>query len=97
MFHQWLDSRGLLSEKHRIRKMDIPDLRLETTRDHGTNIDQIDYIEEPITYQKFFTEYLLRNKPCVLGSWATDSWRNRAEWVKNNEPNLDYLVEKFGK
>ena len=77
--------------------MDIPDLRLETNQDHGTNIDQIDYIEEPITYQNFFTEYLLRNKPCVLGSWATDSWKSRAEWVKNNEPNLDYLVEKFGK
>ena len=78
--------------------MDIPDSRLETNQDHGTNnIDQIDYIEKPITYQDFFTEYLLRNKPCVLGSWATNNWKSRAEWVKNNELNLDYLVEKFGR
>ena len=77
--------------------MDTPDLRFEINQDPGADINQIDYIEKPITYQEFFTEYLLGNKPCVLGSWATNNWRSRAEWVKNNEPILDYLVEKCGK
>ena len=77
--------------------MDIPDLRLEINQASRADTNQIDYIEKPITYQEFFTEYLLRNKPCVFGSWATNNWRSRAEWVKNSEPNLEYLVEEFGK
>ena len=66
--------------KDRLCIMDTPDLRFEINQDPGADINQIDYIEKPITYQEFFTEYLLGNKPCVFGSWATNNWRSRAEW-----------------
>jgi hypothetical protein len=44
----------------------------------------------------FFGKYLLRNKPCLFDNSMTSEWRSRREWVKERQPNLEYLKPRFG-
>ena len=37
-----------------------------------------------LTLCQFFTEYLVQNRPCLLGSWATESWACKSDW-KNGQ------------
>ena len=68
-------------------------LREET---HQT-VRDIDYVEDPITYAEFFRKYLLPNRACILGPWATAAWRSRLEWAANNDINFDQLKQEFGR
>ena len=58
---------------------------------------EIDYIQSPISYEEFFLKYLIPNKPCLFGPWATADWRSVKEWVTSEgKPDLEFLSEKFG-
>eukprot|EP00118_Oscarella_pearsei_P016133 m.151223 g.151223 ORF g.151223 m.151223 type:complete len:407 (+) comp38580_c0_seq2:25-1245(+) len=46
--------------------------------------------------EEFFARFLLRNKPCVIGSEITETWKARKRWVKDGKPNLQYLIDNFG-
>lgn len=60
-------------------------------------IESIDYLSEPVSYDEFFHQYLLPNKLCVLGTWATEGWRSRKDWVNpDGTPNLHFLKKEFG-
>lgn len=49
------------------------------------------------TYQEFVEQCLLKNKPCLLGDWATRSWGAREKWIKQDgSPNFTYLCENYG-
>ena len=62
------------------------------------NVTDIDCIEEPVSYEYFFSKYLLPNRACILGDWATASWRSRNDWVKQDgSPDLDFFKTSFGK
>ena len=61
------------------------------------DITGIDYIKEPVSYESFFLQYLLPNRPCILGPWSTENWLSRKEWVTNeNKPNWQLMKGKFG-
>lgn len=61
------------------------------------SIAEIDHIDQPISYQEFFEKYMLPNRACVLGSWATADWRSRRDWVTTEgRPCLDFLKSQFG-
>lgn len=59
-------------------------------------------VDSPISYDDFFAQTLLQNKPCLLKSWATKSWRSVHEWtiksnLKPDVPNFQVLQKNFGK
>ena len=72
---------------------------LEVVPDSWTydSVDKIDHIDAPITYQEFFAKYLLHNRPCVLGMWATSHWKSTQKWsCDDGTPDWDYLLQNFG-
>ena len=72
---------------------DLDSLRQETYK----QVTSIDFLSEPVSYVEFFEKYLLCNRACILGRWATEGWRSRTEWVtQDGSPNLDFLLEHFG-
>lgn len=53
--------------------------------------------EQNVTYEKFFLEYMLKNKPCLLVQEVTSNWKSRAEWVTfDGKPDFMYLSKNFG-
>ncbi|XP_072751632.1 2-oxoglutarate and iron-dependent oxygenase JMJD4 [Anoplolepis gracilipes] len=59
--------------------------------------DTIERIEEStVTYNDFFSKYLIPNKPCVINFQATENWPCRRDWVLNGEPNFQVLRTLFG-
>ena len=41
-----------------------------------------------ISYDEFFSDYMLRNVPCVLDLRHTEHWPSRQEWVKQENGEL---------
>ncbi|KAL7294061.1 hypothetical protein TKK_0012099 [Trichogramma kaykai] len=50
----------------------------------------------PKSYNEFFENFLLPNKPCVFDAQITTNWPSRNDWKNNDEPNFDYLKLQFG-
>ena len=51
----------------------------------------IPYIEAPISYSQFFHLFLLPNRPCVLGGWATKHWACSEDWkVHHLKSSISY-------
>jgi len=64
-----------------------------------TSVEQFEFIRThgTLTYDDFFHDFLLPNKPCVLSPVVTENWRSRREWVKENKtPDVEYLRKHFG-
>ena len=49
-----------------------------------------------ISYNEFFTKFLVPNRPCVFSSEITRSWRCRREWEGESAPNFKNIDELFG-
>ena len=50
------------------------------------------FIEEPISYQDFYCQFLEKNIPCLLDSFVTQSWRVSKEWLTSEGGiNFDHL------
>ena len=65
-----------------IQKPELLSEKLRVTADISNNRNlQIDNISSKISYLNFFSNYLVPNRPCVFGSWLTDNWKCRKEWV----------------
>ncbi|EFN85605.1 JmjC domain-containing protein 4 [Harpegnathos saltator] len=56
----------------------------------------IERIDSTVTYNDFFSEYLIRNRPCIISSQATENWPCRREWVLEDAPNFEMLRTSFG-
>jgi hypothetical protein len=63
----------------------------------GADYQAVPYLEDPISYQEFFTDFLARNRPCLLGAWATESWPVRKELGGEEGPRVDALAELAGR
>ncbi|XP_020279195.1 jmjC domain-containing protein 4 [Pseudomyrmex gracilis] len=61
----------------------------------GRVIVTIDRIDLRVTYNDFFSEYMIRNKPCVINLEATENWPCRREWVLDGAPNFEALRSLF--
>ncbi|XP_023324898.1 jmjC domain-containing protein 4 isoform X2 [Eurytemora carolleeae] len=45
-------------------------------------------------YQEFFTKFLKSNKPCIIRNYLEHfSWNACKDWVKEEEPCLDFFLE----
>ena len=50
-----------------------------------------------ISYQCFFTDYLMTNKPCVITHLETETWKSRHDWVTTEGlPDFSFLSKQFG-
>ena len=38
-------------------------------------------IDKPVSYEEFFTEFLSKNKPCLLENWVTKDWPCNRNWT----------------
>ncbi|EGI70634.1 PREDICTED: jmjC domain-containing protein 4 [Acromyrmex echinatior] len=56
----------------------------------------IERIDSTVTYNDFFSKYLMCNKPCVISFQAIKNWPCRHEWVLNGAPNFEMLRKLFG-
>lgn len=91
---------GHISEETVIKSLQQIQKIDEEKRNHYA----VDYVEEEISYDEFYSKYLLLNRPCVLGKWATKKWKSIRLWtscsteeaVSVNCPNFLYLKETFG-
>ena len=59
-------------------------------------IDWIDYVSPSMTYDEFFSKYLISNKPCIFKSNVTDNWSCRRQWNLDNTPDFNVLDILFG-
>lgn len=66
--------------------------------DENTSIPKaIERIDCTVTYDYFFSNYLITNKPCIINLQATESWPCRHQWVLDNAPNFKVLRTLFGR
>lgn len=64
--------------------------------DNDLNISCNTRINDAITYNDFFTQYLIKNEPCVFRSGITNQWPCVNNWVFNNAPNFKHLKKLYG-
>jgi len=72
----------------------LPDL--SERDDKALQFSTIPYLAEPCSYDQFFTNYLLDNRPCLLGNWATHSWPCLSDWRGKSGPRLDHILTLVG-
>lgn len=74
--------------------LNVPILGLP--KDIKYDLNKVDRIDN-ISYQCFFTDYLLNNKPCIIKHLETETWKSRHDWVTSDGlPNFDFLTKQFG-
>ncbi|KAJ1350469.1 hypothetical protein KIN20_006265 [Parelaphostrongylus tenuis] len=72
-----------------------PDDSLEMIIGDDERIRRLDVGEMPWLAQ--FTNFCMKNEPCVLTASFTSDWPARNLWVKEDgTPNLDYLRKEYG-
>jgi len=57
---------------------------------------EIGFIDRPTCYSKVYQDFLSNNQPCVLSQSFMETWPCRKLWVKNNQPNWDYIRLHYG-
>ena len=53
-------------------------------------------VDQEISPDEFWNKLISPLKPCLIGAWLTESWQARKLWIKNEQINHDYLLEKYG-
>ncbi|XP_076397059.1 jumonji domain containing 4 [Megachile rotundata] len=76
-------------------ELEIQNNRLCTEKNTAI-IDWVDYIDPSVTYDEFFTKYLIPNKPCIFKSSITENWSCKRQWNLDNAPDFDVLDILFG-
>lgn len=51
---------------------------------------------ENISYEKFFTDYLNKNVPCIISLENIKTWQSSMDWIIDEKPNFDFLEQMFG-
>ncbi|XP_013182865.1 2-oxoglutarate and iron-dependent oxygenase JMJD4 [Amyelois transitella] len=57
------------------------------------SIDNVDY--DKITYDFFFTNYMLKNVPCIIKNVSLN-WECNSKWIKNGTISYDYFIQEYG-
>ena len=53
-------------------------------------------VDQEISTDEFWNKFISPLKPCLIGAWLTESWQARKLWIKNEQINHDFLLEKYG-
>ncbi|XP_043256192.1 2-oxoglutarate and iron-dependent oxygenase JMJD4 [Colletes gigas] len=75
--------------------LEIKTKRLSIDKDAAI-VDWIDRVAPSMTYDEFFTKYLIPNKPCIFNTKITENWSCRRQWNDDNAPDFDVLDLLFG-
>ena len=51
---------------------------------------------DEISYNDFFSKYLIDNEPCIIKSSAIKNWPCTTSWIQDGAPNFELLKELFG-
>ncbi|XP_053980754.1 2-oxoglutarate and iron-dependent oxygenase JMJD4 [Hylaeus anthracinus] len=78
-----------------LQVLEIKTQRLSINKDTAI-IDWIDHVNPSITYDEFFSKYLIPNKPCIFNSKVTENWSCRRQWSDEDAPDFDVLDLLFG-
>ncbi|XP_033228054.1 2-oxoglutarate and iron-dependent oxygenase JMJD4 isoform X2 [Belonocnema kinseyi] len=75
--------------------IEIVDSNISTNSEKSCVFDSSINIDE-ISYNDFFSNYLIANKPCIIQSNATKNWPCKKDWIQNGAPNFTLLKQLFG-
>lgn len=78
-----------------LQELEIKSRRLSINKSTAI-IDWIDYVDPSITYDEFFSKYLMENKPCIFKSNITEKWSCKRQWNLDGAPDFDVLDILFG-
>jgi hypothetical protein len=53
-------------------------------------------VDQGISPDEFWNKFISPLIPCLIGAWLTESWQARKLWIKNEQINHDFLLEKYG-
>ncbi|XP_018573922.1 jmjC domain-containing protein 4 [Anoplophora glabripennis] len=60
------------------------------------SVTEIPFINaNELTYNKFFQNFMLKNVPCVIKN-VTSQWQASQFWIRDDEPDVEYLLTKYG-
>lgn len=79
-----------------LQELEIKNRRLSVNKSTDI-IDWIDYVNPSVTYDEYFSKYLMENKPCIFTSEITDKWSCKRQWNLDGTPDFDVLDISFGK
>ncbi|XP_071873753.1 jumonji domain containing 4 [Bombus fervidus] len=78
-----------------VQEVEVQNRRLSVNK-KTTIIDWIDYVDTSITYDDFFSKYLMENKPCIFKPNITENWSCKRQWNLDGAPDFDVLDISFG-
>lgn len=63
-----------------------------------TETEEFPYISKEISYDEFFSRFLVPNKPCIFSADViTKTWHARQDWVaEDGSPDIDSILKLFG-
>nr|XP_021191267.2 2-oxoglutarate and iron-dependent oxygenase JMJD4 [Helicoverpa armigera] len=59
------------------------------------SIDKAKFQQSSLDFEDFFTNFMLRNQPCIIHN-VTESWKCAREWVNGDQINYDYMNNEYG-
>lgn len=74
--------------------VEIKNRRLSINK-HCSAPETIDRVDS-LTYDEFFANYLVRNRPCIFSSRVTENWPCKKLWGLDGAPDFDALELLFG-
>lgn len=64
--------------------------------EYSSYLDHIPVINEEISYNEFFQNYLIKNQACIIKNVAKN-WNSYNEWIdKDGNICFDYMLTKYG-
>nr|CAH7735956.1 unnamed protein product [Callosobruchus chinensis] len=62
----------------------------------GVTRDDIPVLDaKNLRYNDFFKDFMAANIPCIIRGIGS-TWESSRRWVKDGQPNYDYLLQKYG-
>lgn len=75
--------------------LDIQSRRLSINKQYIA-FESVEPVTDTLSYDEFFTRYLVPNRPCIFTSRTTEKWSCRRQWVLDGTPDIDALSLLFG-
>lgn len=72
------------------------DYKTPPTQKATCHVDTIDRLKPTISYNDFYTNYLIQNKPCIFDASVTANWSCRRQWSLSGVIDFDALSLMFG-
>lgn len=56
------------------------------------------FCPDNLSYEQFYYDFMLANKPCIFDAKLTSNWRCTSEWInpESGAPDFEFLKLRFG-